>query len=53
VLEGRIKFAHVAHAAAAEAILARTARAGDVILIKGSNSVGLSRLVATMTGEEN
>ena len=51
-LEGRIKFAHVAHAAAAEAILAETARAGDVILIKGSNSVGLSRLVAAMTGGE-
>lgn len=51
-LEGRIKFAHVAHATAAEAILAETARAGDVILIKGSNSVGLSRLVAAMTGGE-
>lgn len=49
-LEGRIKFAHVPDAAAAEAILAETARAGDVILIKGSNSVGLSRLVTAMTG---
>lgn len=51
-LEGRIKFAHVPDAAAAEAILAETARAGDVILIKGSNSVGLSRLVTAMTGGE-
>ena len=52
-LEGRIKFAHVADAAAAAAILVEMARAGDVILIKGSNSVGLSRLVTAMTGGES
>lgn len=51
-LEGQMNFAHVPDAAAAQAILATTAQAGDVILIKGSNSVGLSRLVTAMTGGE-
>ena len=52
MLEGRCKFAHVPDAAAAQAILANLAQAGDAILIKGSNSVGLSRLVAAMTDGE-
>lgn len=51
-LEGRIECAHVPDAAAAQAILANAARAGDIILIKGSNAVGLSRLVAAMTNGE-
>jgi UDP-N-acetylmuramoyl-tripeptide--D-alanyl-D-alanine ligase len=51
-LEGRMKFAHVPDAAAAQAILASATRAGDIILVKGSNSVGLSRLVTAMTGGE-
>jgi UDP-N-acetylmuramoyl-tripeptide--D-alanyl-D-alanine ligase len=51
-LEGKIDFAHVPDATAARAILAQTAQAGDAILIKGSNSVGLSRLVTAMTDGE-
>lgn len=44
-LEGRIEFAHVPDAGAAiESIKARIAP-GDAILIKGSNAIGLSRLV--------
>ena len=49
-LEGRCDFAHVPDAAAAQTMIDECARAGDVILVKGSNSVGLSRLVMAMTG---
>ncbi len=49
-LEPRSMFAHVADAEAAAALLERTARAGDAILVKGSNSVGLSRVIAAMVG---
>jgi UDP-N-acetylmuramoyl-tripeptide--D-alanyl-D-alanine ligase len=52
MLEGRCDFAHVPDAVTAQAILAECAQAGDVILIKGSNSVGLSRLVTAMTDGE-
>ena len=45
-LEGRIDFAHVADAAAAQALLLDRIAPGDVVLIKGSNAVGLARLVA-------
>jgi UDP-N-acetylmuramoyl-tripeptide--D-alanyl-D-alanine ligase len=45
-LEGWIEFAHVPDAdAAIESIEAKIAP-GDAILIKGSNAIGLSRLVA-------
>lgn len=44
-LEGRIDFDHVADAAAADAALARILRDGDAVLVKGSNAVGLSRVV--------
>lgn len=50
-LEGRIGIAHVADADAATKRLKTELRAGDAVLVKGSNSVGLSRLVATMTGD--
>jgi UDP-N-acetylmuramoyl-tripeptide--D-alanyl-D-alanine ligase len=52
-LEGCVDFAHVPDAAGAEAILGPMTRAGDIVLIKGSNSVGLSRLVTAMTGGES
>ncbi|NJS15551.1 MAG: UDP-N-acetylmuramoyl-tripeptide--D-alanyl-D-alanine ligase, partial [Sphingopyxis sp.] len=52
MLEGRCDFAHVPDAATAQAILAARVQPGDVILIKGSNSVGLSRLVTAMTDGE-
>jgi UDP-N-acetylmuramyl pentapeptide synthase len=38
----------VADAKGAEAALAGTVGAGDVVLIKGSNSVGLGRLVEVL-----
>ena len=47
-LEGRIEVRHVADAATADAALATLVAPGDAILIKGSNSVGLSALVASL-----
>jgi UDP-N-acetylmuramoyl-tripeptide--D-alanyl-D-alanine ligase len=44
-LEGRIDFAHVADADAAIAALPGLVAPGDVILIKGSNAIGLARVV--------
>jgi UDP-N-acetylmuramoyl-tripeptide--D-alanyl-D-alanine ligase len=44
-LEGRVDFAHVADADAALALLDRAMRPGDAVLIKGSNAIGLARLV--------
>ena len=49
-LEGRIAFAHGADTGFSLAWLQDELRAGDVVLIKGSNSVGLSRIVAALTG---
>jgi UDP-N-acetylmuramoyl-tripeptide--D-alanyl-D-alanine ligase len=47
-LEGKVEVRHVADAATADAALARLIAPGDAILIKGSNSVGLSALVASL-----
>jgi UDP-N-acetylmuramoyl-tripeptide--D-alanyl-D-alanine ligase len=47
-LEGRTEVRHVADAATADAALAQIIAPGDAILIKGSNSVGLSALVASL-----
>ena len=44
-LEGRMEFAHVADAAAALDSLEKLIAPGDAILVKGSNAIGLSRLV--------
>ena len=44
-LEGRIDFAHVPDAGAALDSIASLIAPGDAILIKGSNAIGLSRLV--------
>jgi len=44
-LEGRIDFAHVPDASAALDSLETLIAPGDAILIKGSNAIGLSRLV--------
>ena len=47
-LEGRTEVRHVTDAAAADAALATLIAPGDAILVKGSNSVGLSALVASL-----
>lgn len=47
-LEGRVEVRHVADAATADAALVRLIAPGDAILIKGSNSVSLSALVASL-----
>jgi UDP-N-acetylmuramoyl-tripeptide--D-alanyl-D-alanine ligase len=44
-LEGRIDFAHVADAVAALAALRDRLKAGDAVLVKGSNAIGLARVV--------
>jgi UDP-N-acetylmuramoyl-tripeptide--D-alanyl-D-alanine ligase len=44
-LEGRIEFAHVADAGAALDSIGTLIAPGDAILIKGSNAIGLSRVV--------
>lgn len=52
-LEGRARFAHVADTQAAVDAIAQELRAGDALLVKGSNSVGLSRLVARLADGES
>ncbi len=47
-LGGVIPFVHVADTAAAIPLIQSEMRAGDAILVKGSNGVGLSRLVAAL-----
>ncbi len=49
-LEGQIDFVHVPDAASARVSLDAMLRAGDAVLIKGSNGVGLSRVVAALAG---
>ena len=49
-LEGQIEVMHVPDAAAARDRLGGTLRAGDAVLIKGSNGVGLSAVVAALAG---
>ncbi|USI73636.1 UDP-N-acetylmuramoyl-tripeptide--D-alanyl-D-alanine ligase [Sphingomonas morindae] len=50
-LEGRIAVAHVADAGAAERMLAEHIRPGDAVLVKGSNAIGLARVVSALAGE--
>jgi UDP-N-acetylmuramoyl-tripeptide--D-alanyl-D-alanine ligase len=49
-LEGRIDCAHVADAATARDLLTSMLAPGDAVLIKGSNAVGLSRIVEALAG---
>ena len=49
-LEGRVKFVHVPTAAAALEVLPGMLAPGDAVLVKGSNGVGLSRVVAALAG---
>jgi UDP-N-acetylmuramoyl-tripeptide--D-alanyl-D-alanine ligase len=48
-LEGKIEFAHVPAATAALDALRGHVGAGDAVLIKASNSVGLGQLVEQLT----
>jgi UDP-N-acetylmuramoyl-tripeptide--D-alanyl-D-alanine ligase len=48
-LEGRIDFEHVADHSAAVGRLGALIRPGDTVLVKGSNSVGLSHVVTALT----
>ena len=50
-LEGRARIVHVAMAADAIVAAADLLREGDAVLVKGSNGVGLSRLVAALGGQ--
>lgn len=49
-LEGKLDFAHWATADAALGSLKKIMAPGDVILIKGSNAIGLGRVVTALTG---
>jgi UDP-N-acetylmuramoyl-tripeptide--D-alanyl-D-alanine ligase len=49
MLEGRIDFEHAADAAIAKDRLAAMLRPGDAVLIKGSNAIGLARVVEALT----
>ncbi len=54
VLAGRIELDHVKTTAeAAECLASDGPQGGDAILVKGSNSVGLSALVRALTAREN
>ncbi len=50
-LAGRIAVAHVADAAAARDRLAEMLRPGDAVLVKGSNAIGLARVVQALAGD--
>ncbi len=50
-LEGRIDFVHVADAATALDRLKTMIAPGDAVLVKGSNGVGLSRVIAGLAGK--
>lgn len=49
-LEGHAEFAHGSGIEPALAWLRAELRAGDAVLVKGSNSIGLSRIVSALTG---
>lgn len=51
-LEGRIETVHVPDAAAAAQVLATLVAPGDAVLVKGSNGVGLARVVADLWGQD-
>lgn len=53
VLEGKVESAHWPDASSAGESLRKILRPGDAILIKGSNAIGLGRIVATLTGGQS
>ena len=52
-LEGKVECAHWPDASSAGEALQKLIRPGDAILIKGSNAIGLGRIVTTLTGRQN
>ena len=52
-LAGVLPFDHVSDAAEATRLIQHEMRAGDAILVKGSNGIGLSRLVAALVTDKN
>lgn len=52
-LDGIMSFVHVPDTAAATSLLQSDLRAGDAVLVKGSNGIGLSRLVAALKEDKN
>ncbi len=50
-LKNKVALHEVPDAAGAVALLPRLLKDGDVVLVKGSNSVGLSRLIAQLSAE--
>ena len=50
-LAGRIDVVHVADAGAAQARLEQMLRPGDAVLVKGSNAIGLARVVRALARE--
>lgn len=50
-LEGRVKIVNAADAVSALAVLKDELRPGDAVLIKGSNAIGLARIVKALAGE--
>ncbi|KQN83821.1 UDP-N-acetylmuramoylalanyl-D-glutamyl-2, 6-diaminopimelate--D-alanyl-D-alanine ligase [Sphingomonas sp. Leaf67] len=50
-LEGRVETVHVPDAAAAVRVLSDLLQPGDAVLVKGSNGVGLARVVADLWGQ--
>ena len=51
-LDGVLPFAHVTDTASAIPLIQTELRAGDALLVKGSNGIGLSRLVAALADGE-
>ncbi len=49
-LEGKVEIVHAPSVDAVRDVLSSTIKSGDAILIKGSNAVGLSRLVDALSG---
>lgn len=52
-LEGKVESAHWPDASSAGESLRKLLRPGDAILIKGSNAIGLGRIVASLTGGQS
>jgi UDP-N-acetylmuramoyl-tripeptide--D-alanyl-D-alanine ligase len=48
-LEGKVELSHVMNAAAADALALKLITPGCALLVKGSNALGLAKIVASLT----